>query len=35
MNIESIDKNFVIETNIEREGLVLYNIEEEPFAIYG
>lgn len=35
MKIEQIDKNFVVETKIEREGLTFFDIEEEPFRIYG
>lgn len=35
MDITKIDKNFVVETNIEREGLVFYDIQQEPFQTYG
>ena len=35
MKIEQIDKNFVVETKIEREGLTFFDIEEEPFRVYG
>ena len=34
-DITKIDKNFVIETKIEQEGLKFYSVEEEPFQIYG
>lgn len=34
-DISKIDKNFKIETSIEREGLTFYDIEEKPFRIYG
>ncbi len=33
--IEKFDKNLVVETNIKREGLTFYSIEQEPFKIYG
>lgn len=33
--IEDIDKNFKIETKIEKEGLKFYNALSEPFEIYG
>jgi len=35
MDITKIDKNFAIETNIEREGLTFYDIQQEPFQTYG
>lgn len=34
-DISEIDKNFAIETHIEREGIKLFNVETEPFRIYG
>lgn len=34
-DISKIDKNFVIETKIERENVKLYDIKEAPFKIYG
>ena len=34
-NIADIDKNFKVETNIEREGLKFFNPEKAPFKIYG
>ncbi len=34
-DISKIDKNFKVETQIEREGLRFYNIEQEPFRIFG
>lgn len=34
-NITEIDKNLKVETEIEREGLVFYDIDQEPFQIYG
>lgn len=34
-NISEIDKNFKVETNIEREGLEFFKITEEPFRVYG
>lgn len=33
--IDKLDKNFVIETQIEREGLTFFQITEEPFSVYG
>ncbi len=35
MDIVKIDKNFKIETKIEREGLVFFDADEAPFKIYG
>lgn len=35
MDISKIDKNFAIETKIEREGLKFYDIDEAPFKICG
>ena len=35
MDISKIDKNFKVETKIEREGLTFYDIDETPFKIYG
>ena len=35
MDITKIDKNFKVETKIEREGLVFYDIDEAPFKIHG
>lgn len=34
-NISKIDKNFAVETKLEREGVKFYNIDEAPFKIYG
>lgn len=34
-NIAEIDKNLKVETSIEREGLVFYDVDQEPFRIYG
>ena len=33
--IAEIDKNLKVETSIEREGLVFYDIDQKPFKIYG
>ena len=30
-----IDKNFKVETTINRKGLTFYDIDEKPFGIYG
>ena len=35
MDIAKIDKNFKLETEIEREGLTFYDIKNEPFSIHG
>ena len=35
MKMEEIDKNFIVKTKIEKEGLKFYNIQDEPFKIYG
>ena len=35
MNISEIDKNFVIESSIQRDGLKFYNILSAPFRVYG
>lgn len=34
-NIADIDKNFKVETSIEREGLKFYDCKEAPFRVYG
>ena len=34
-NIAEIDKNFKVETEIKRDGVEFYNIDNPPFAIYG
>ncbi len=34
-SLEAIDKNFKVERKVEREGLKFYDIEQEPFKIYG
>lgn len=35
MKLSELDSNFKLETNIEREGLVFKDIDEQPFKIYG
>lgn len=35
MDITRIDKNFAVETKIQREGLVFFDAESAPFRIYG
>ncbi len=35
MDFTKIDKNMKVETKIEREGLVFYDIDEAPFRIHG
>ena len=34
-DLSKIDKNFKIETKIEKQGIRFYSIEESPFKIYG
>lgn len=34
-DISKIDQNFAVATAIDREGIKFYNIDEEPFKIYG
>lgn len=33
--ISKIDKNFVVETQIDKENIKFYNVRENPFRIYG
>lgn len=35
MDISKVDKNFAVETQIQREGLVFHDAESAPFKIYG
>ncbi len=35
MDISKIDKNFKVGTNIERDDINFYNIDEAPFKVYG
>ena len=35
MDISKIDKNFKVETKIEREGLTFFDADEAPFKVYG
>lgn len=34
-NISRIDKNFAIKTNIEKDDIRFYNVDDNPFKIYG
>jgi len=34
-NIAEVDKNFVVETSVEREGLCFFDVEKGPFKICG
>ncbi len=34
-NIEQIDKNFKIDTNIKKEDIIFYDVKQAPFKIYG
>ncbi len=35
MGIEQVDKNFVVETNIQKDGIKFYDVKDEPFRLYG
>ena len=35
MGIEKIDENFAVKSEIKRDGIRFYDIEDEPFRIYG
>lgn len=35
MDISKIDKNFIVDSKIDREGLEFYDIDESPFKIHG
>ena len=35
MDISKIDKNFKVETKIEREGLTFFDVDEAPFKVHG
>ena len=35
VSVEKLDKNMVVDTKIEREGLVFKDIEKDPFKVYG
>lgn len=34
-DISKVDKNFIVDTTIDKEDIRYYNIEEPPFKIYG
>ena len=34
-DISQIDKNFIINTDIKKDDMVFYDIESEPFNVYG
>ena len=34
-DISKIDKNFIVNTNIDKDDVVFYDIKEKPFKIYG
>lgn len=34
-DISKIDKNFVLDANVQREGAVFYNVTEKPFSVHG
>ncbi len=33
--ITKYDKNFIVDTSIKKDNIVFYNIDEEPFKVYG
>ena len=35
MKIEDIDKNLVVDSTVDKEGLTFFHFEDEPFKIYG
>ena len=35
MDISKVDKNFAVQTQIDRKGLHFYDVEEAPFRVYG
>ncbi len=35
MDISAVDKNFKVETNIDRDDIKFYNADEAPFKVYG
>ncbi len=35
MQIQDIDRNFKVETKIEKDDIRFFNVREEPFAVYG
>lgn len=35
MNIAELDKNFKVEAEINKDGMKFYDVENEPFAVYG
>lgn len=34
-NISEIDKNFKVQMNIQRAGIVFHNVTDKPFVVYG
>lgn len=34
-DISKIDKNFAINTNIDKDDIKFYNVSEKPFKVYG
>lgn len=34
-DITSIDKNFIVKTDIEKDDIRFYNVDDEPFKVYG
>ena len=35
MDISRIDKNFKVETKINKSDIVFYDVKNEPFTVYG
>ena len=34
-NITKVDKNLIVDTKIEKDDIVFYNVTDEPFKVYG
>ena len=34
-DISKIDKNFVLDSSVQRDGVVFYNVTEKPFSVHG
>ena len=35
MNVEQIDRNFAVQTSLKLDDVKFYNIQDEPFTVYG
>ena len=34
-SVERVDRNFRIDSKIEREGITFFDVKEKPFSVYG